>query len=157
MVVELRRTYKHVLMIFVCTGDLLLVFISISQEREEDLCKFWAYVLMLSLPVSSLPSWNLCHCVLQRSRYLPNSQVLQVQVGWKRGIVIALPEGQSYRMWQNGCESSFGNKFANCGKYCCWCCWTRRHNPMDFWYTKLWYLVTILLLLCDCSVLVETK
>lgn len=96
MVVELRRTYKHVLTIFVCTGDLLLVFISISQEREEDLCKFWAYVLMLSLPVSSLPSWNLCHCVLQRSRYLPNSQVLQVQVGWKRGIVIALPEGQSY-------------------------------------------------------------
>lgn len=56
MVVELRRTYKHVLTIFVCTGDLLLVFISISQEREEDLCKFWAYVLMLSLPVSSLPS-----------------------------------------------------------------------------------------------------
>lgn len=27
---------------------------------------------------------------------MPNSQVLQVQVGWKRGIVIALPEGQSY-------------------------------------------------------------
>lgn len=34
---------------------------------------------------------------------------------------------------------------------------SQKHNPMDVLSLKLWYLVTILLLLQDYSVFVETK